>query len=156
MDRLDSLDAVIYTRQGSLRIGKEIISGTLSCDGRVPACSAVLVHENCRVPPESQRIIIGRVQVLRTGTLCVLDIFDDELTSCILVGSCLGNMESKVSVRVLNVRDERVRLVKGMQLGKVTDATDEIQHVFANSEPEGEIADRKSFLFQWKHKKMCT
>lgn len=43
---LDSLDAVIYTRQGNLRIGKEIISGTLSCDGSVPACSAVLVHEN--------------------------------------------------------------------------------------------------------------
>lgn len=45
-------------------------------------------------------------------------------------------MESKVSVRVLNVRDERVRLVKGMQLGKVTDATDEIQHVFANNQKE--------------------
>lgn len=68
MDLLDTLDAVIYTRQGNLRIGKEIISDTLSCDGSVPACSAVLVHENCWVPPESERIIIGRVQVPRTGT----------------------------------------------------------------------------------------
>lgn len=53
MDLLDTLDAVIYKKQGNLRIGKEIISGTLSCDGSVPACSAVLVHENCWVPPES-------------------------------------------------------------------------------------------------------
>lgn len=47
MDLLDSLDAVLYTRQAYLRIGKEIISGTLSCDGSVLACSAVLLHENC-------------------------------------------------------------------------------------------------------------
>lgn len=57
-------------------------------------------------------------------------------------------MKSKVPVRVLNVRDQRVRLVKGMHLGKVTKATDEIQHVFANSAPEGEIAARKSLLIQ--------
>lgn len=115
---MDSLDVVIYTRQGNLRIGKEIISGTLSCDGSVPACSAVLVHENCWVPPESERIIIGRVQVPRTGTLGVLDSCDDELPSGILVGSCLVNMESRVPVRVLNVRDERVRVVKGMHIEK--------------------------------------
>lgn len=42
-------------------------------------------------------------------------------------------MESKFLVRVLNVRDERVRLLKGMHLGNVTEANDEIQHVFANS-----------------------
>lgn len=41
----------------------------------------------------------------------------------------LVNMKSKVPVQVLNVRDERVLLVKGMHLGKVTEATDEI-HVF--------------------------
>lgn len=85
MDLLDSLDSVIYTRQGNLRIGKDIIWGTLSCDGSVPACSAVLVHENCWVPPESARIIIGRLQVPRTGTLGVLDSCDDELPSGILV-----------------------------------------------------------------------
>lgn len=55
-------------------------------------------------------------------------------------------MESKVPVRVLNVRDERVRLVKGMHLGKVTEATDEIQHFFANSEPEGEMPARNSLF----------
>lgn len=38
-------------------------------------------------------------------------------------------MESKVPARVLNVRDERFHLVKGMHLGKGTEATDEIQHV---------------------------
>lgn len=131
IDLLDTLDAVIYTRQENLRIGKEIISGTLSCEGSVPACSAVLVLENCWVPSESERIIIGRVQVPRTGTPGVLDSCDDELPSGILVGSCLVNMESKVPLRVLNVRDQRVRLFKGMHLGKVTEATDEIQHVFA-------------------------
>lgn len=104
------------------------------------------MHENCWVPPESERIIIGRVQVPRTGTLGVLDSCDDELPSGILVGSCLVNMESKVPVRVLNVRDERVRFVKGMHLGKVTEATDEIQHVFANSEPEGEMPARNSLF----------
>lgn len=114
MDRLDSLDAVIYTRQGNLRIGKEIISGTLSCDGSGRTCSAFLVHENCWVPPESERIIIGRVQIPRTRTPGVLDSCDDELLSGILVGSFLVNMESKVPVRVLNVRDQRVCFVKGM------------------------------------------
>lgn len=97
MDLLDTLYAVIYTRQGNIRIEKEIISGTLSCEGSVPACSAVLVHENCWVPPESERIIIGRVQVPKTGTPCVLDSCDDELPSGILFGSCLVNMESKVT-----------------------------------------------------------
>lgn len=47
-------------------------------------------------------------------------------------------MESKVPVRVLNVRDEIFHLVKGMHLGKGTEATDEIQHAFANSETERE------------------
>lgn len=75
------------------------------------------------------------MQVPRTGTLGVLSSCDDELTSGILVGSCLVNMESKVPVWVLNVRDGRVCLVTGMHLGKVTEATNEI-HVFANSEPE--------------------
>lgn len=32
---------------------------------------------------------------------------------------------------------QRVRLVKGMHLGKVTETTNKIQHVFANSEPDG-------------------
>lgn len=88
MDLLDSLDAVIYTRQGNLRIGNEIISGTLSGDGSVPVYSAVLVHQYCWIPPESDRIVIARVQVRRTGTLGVLDSCDDELPSGILVGSC--------------------------------------------------------------------
>lgn len=78
------------------------------------------------------------MQVPRTGTLGVLDSWDDELPSGILVGSCLVNMERKVLARVLNVRDERFHLVKGMHLGKGTEATDEIQHVFANSETERE------------------
>lgn len=103
---MDTLDAVIYTKQGNIQIGKEIISSTLSCEGSVPVCSAVLVHENCWVPPESERIIIGRVQVPRTGTPGVLDSCDEGLPSGILVGSCLVNMESKVPVRVLNVRDQ--------------------------------------------------
>lgn len=120
MDLLDSLDAVSYTRQGNLRIGKAIISGTPSCDGNVPACSAVLVHENCWVPPESVRIIIGRLHVPRTGPLRVLGSCEDEFPSGILVGSCMVNMEIKIPVRVLNVRDERVRHVKGMHLRKVT------------------------------------
>lgn len=67
------------------------------------------------------------MQVPRTGTLGVLSSCDDELTSGILVGSCLVNMESKVPVWVLNVRDGRVCLVTGMHLGKVTEASGEIQ-----------------------------
>lgn len=51
------------------------------------------------------------MQVPRTGTPGVLDSCDDELPSGILVGSCLFNMESKVPVRVLNVRDKRVTLL---------------------------------------------
>lgn len=84
MDLLDSRDAVIYTRQGNLQIGKEIISGTRSCDGSVPVCNPVLVHENCWLPPESERIIIGRVQVPRTATPDVLDSCDDKLVASLL------------------------------------------------------------------------
>lgn len=104
------------------------------------------MHENCWVPPEGEQIIIGRVQVTRTGTPGVLDSCGDVLSSGILVGPCLVNMESKIPVRVFNVSDQRVRLVKGMHLGKVTEATHEIQHVFANSEPEGEIVAGKSIF----------
>lgn len=95
------------------------------------------------------------MQVPRTGTLGVLDSCDDELPSGILVGSCLVNMESKVPVREINV-DERARLVKGMHLGKVTEATDEIQPVSANSEPEGEIDARNSLYFSSRNERMCT
>lgn len=45
-------------------------------------------------------------------------------------------MESKVPVRVLNVREERVRLVKGMQT----------QHVLANSESEGKMPARNNLF----------
>ena len=113
MDLLNSLDAVIHTGQGNLRIGKEIISGTLSCDGNVPACNAVSVYENCLIPPESESIIIGRVQLPQIRAPAVLDGCDDELPGGILVGSCLVNMEDKVPVRVLNVQNKSVRLLKG-------------------------------------------
>lgn len=43
--------------------------------------------------------------------------------------SCLVNIESKVvPVPVPNVRDERIRLLKEMHLGNVTEATDK-KHV---------------------------
>ena len=92
MDLLNSLDAVIHTGQGNLWIEQEIISGTLSCDGNVPACNAVSVYENCLIPPESESIIIGRVQLPQIGAPAVLD-GCDELPGGILVGSCLVNME---------------------------------------------------------------
>ena len=88
MDLLNSLDAVIHTGQGNLWIEQEIISGTLSCDGNVPACNAVSVYENCLIPPESESIIIGRVQLPQIGAPAVLNGCDDELPGGILVGSC--------------------------------------------------------------------
>ena len=62
-DLLNDFNAVIHTGQGNLRIGEEIISGTLSCDGRVPACNVVSAYENCLTPheSESENIIIDRV-----------------------------------------------------------------------------------------------
>lgn len=83
--------------------------------------------------------------VPRTGTPIVIDSCNDELQNYITFGYCLINMKSKVPARVLNVRDEKVCLVKGMHIRKVPEATDEI-HVLANSEPEGEKAAQKSIF----------
>ncbi|XP_061191756.1 uncharacterized protein LOC133199998 [Saccostrea echinata] len=126
MDILNSLEAVIFTGQGNLRIGREIISGTLSCDNSYPACSSVMVDESCWIPPESEKIIVGRVQVPQSGILSVLDSCNDDLPNGVLVGSCLVNMEDKVPVRVLNVRDKKIRLAKGTHLGKLTEVSEDI------------------------------
>jgi hypothetical protein len=103
---------------GNLQFGKEIIAGSLSHDGRNSNgnCSAVLVGENCWLSPESEQIIIGRVQTQHAGTLAVLDTCSDGLQEGILVGSCLVEMEATVPIRVLNVRDKKIRLLKGNEV----------------------------------------
>ena len=87
-------------------------------------------------PPESESIIIGRVQLPQIGTPAVLNGCDDEMPCGILVGSCLVNMEDKVPVRVQN---KSVRLLKGTHLGKLTEATTEIKQVGNGEEKDGKI-----------------
>jgi hypothetical protein len=88
--------------------------------------SAVLVDEKCWLPPESEQVIIGRVQTPHAGTLAVLDTCNDGLPGAILVESCLVEMEATVPIRVLNVRDEKIRLVKGTHLGKLCETGNEV------------------------------
>jgi hypothetical protein len=85
-----------------------------------------LVDENCWLPAESEQVIIGRIQTPHAETLAVLDICNDGLPGGILVGSCLVEMEATVPIRVLNVRDEKIRLVKGTHLDKLCETGNEV------------------------------
>lgn len=67
---MDSLDAA-REGQGSLQIGREIISGILM-EVYLPV---VLLYW---VPSESEQIIIGRAKVPKTEAVGVLDSCDDE------------------------------------------------------------------------------
>ncbi|XP_061190471.1 uncharacterized protein LOC133198392 [Saccostrea echinata] len=85
-----------------------------------------MVDESCWIPPESEKIIVGRVQVPQSGILSVLNSCKDDLPNGVLVGSCLVNMEDKEPVQVLNVRDKKIRLAKGTHLGKLTEVSEDI------------------------------
>ena len=79
------------------------------------------------------------MQLPQIGTPAVLNGCDDELPGGILIGSCLVNMENKVPVRVLNVQNKSVRLLKGTHLRKLTEAITEIKQVGNGEENDAEI-----------------
>ena len=79
------------------------------------------------------------MQLPQIGAPAILDGCDHELHGGILVGSCLVNMEDKVPVRVINVQNKSVRLVKGTHLGKLTEATTEIKQVGDGEEKDAKI-----------------
>jgi hypothetical protein len=74
VDVRKSLDVVIFAGEENHQIGKEVIAGRLRHGGlnSTANCSAVLVDENCWLPPESERVIIGCVQTPHAGALAVL------------------------------------------------------------------------------------
>jgi hypothetical protein len=105
-------------------IGKEVNGGILSCYGKDPICSSVLIEECCWLPPRSKRGNLGHVKKKSeegTMTVCI-DGLPGEITSW----SCLVNMGAKVPIRVLNVRNEKVHLVVGTRQGKVCETGDAV------------------------------
>jgi hypothetical protein len=61
-DVLASLDTFIFAGQEDSRIGKGDNPGILSCYGKDPICSAVLIIESCWLPLGSKKDNLGHVQ----------------------------------------------------------------------------------------------
>ncbi len=124
IDFLKAANVTIFTGQGDLQVGGEMVPGIMMDGSNTYACSVVQSDCDTVIPPESEKIIIGRVTNPMAGTSAVLD--GGAIQNGVKVASCLANMESTIPVRVLNLKDHAVRLTKNTHIGKLVEIHNDI------------------------------
>ncbi|KAK3098956.1 hypothetical protein FSP39_024662 [Pinctada imbricata] len=125
IDFMKKIDATIHTGQGNIEVDGQMVIGTVTSDNEEPyACSIVKAASDIIIPAASERIVIGRVVDPAPDKQAVLEV--NTLPGGIQVGSCLVNMNSKVPVRLLNLRDHDVTIKRDFVLGKLTEAEDQL------------------------------